>query len=459
MKDSKANQLGTEKISRLLLKFAVPSIVGLLVNALYNIVDQIFIGQGIGMLGNAATSVSFPLTTICTAVSLLFGIGGASRFNLEMGRRNNDNSENNKNAGKIAGNAISMLGICGVIIAMITLLFLEPLTLRFGASQTVLPYALSYIKIVALGLPFMIMASGASMLVRADGSPAYSMLCLLTGAVLNTILDPLFIFIFDMGISGAALATASSQFVSCILALLYLKNFRSVKLKKQYFVPKLNIVKHILFLGSASCFNQLALTVIQITMNNALTYYGSLSEFGSDIPLACNGVLSKVNTIYLAVVIGLAQGGQPILSYNYGAQNYDRVKAAYFTLIKTACIVSVIFFACFQILPRQILSVFGQGDALYYAFGIRFIRVYMMMILINGIQPVTANFLTSIGKAKGGVFISLTRQVLFLLPLLLLLPLVFGIKGIVYAGPIADMAAFIVSILLVRGEFRKMSSY
>ncbi len=451
MEQKETNILGTEKISRLILKFAVPSIIGMLVNAMYNIVDQIFIGQGVGILGNAATNVAMPLTTICTSLGLLFGVGGASGFNLELGRRNKEK------AGQIAGNAIFMLVICGVLVSAVTLTFLNPLMRAFGASDTVLPYALDYTGITAFGFTFMILSSGLSNLIRADGKPTYSMICLVTGAVLNMILDPILIFVFDMGIQGAAIATVFSQFVSCTLALLYLRRFRTIKLKREYFRPSLSLTKLIASLGLAACFNQLAMTVVQIVMNNTLTYYGALSRYGSDIPLACVGVVTKVNIIYISFVVGMAQGGQPIFSFNYGAGNYDRVRETYRKLISASLVVSLIAFLCFQLFPRQILSLFGQGDELYYEFGVRYLRIFMMMVLINGIQPITSNFLTAIGKATRGIFISLTRQVLFLLPLILVLPLVFGIDGVVYAGPLADAASCIVAILIVRSEFRKMN--
>lgn len=448
--DVMKNPLATNNIGKLMIKFAIPSIISFLVSGLYNIVDQIFIGQGVGMLGNAATNVSFPLTTISTAIALLLGIGSASNFNLEMGRGNNDK------AARIAGCGISLTVFFGIALCIVVTIFLRPLMLAFGATEKVLPYSLTYTGIVAFGFPLLIFSTACSQLIRADGSPTYSMICVSSGAILNTILDPIFIFKFNMGIAGAALATVIGQFVSAVLVFRYIFNFKSIKMSKSYFKPSVVYSKHIFSLGIAACFNQLAMTAVQITLNNTLTYYGAMSRYGSDIPLACVGVISKVNILYMAFVLGISQGSQPINGFNYGAGIYSRVKKTYKLAVLVVTIFSIAAFFMFQFFPREIVSIFGNGSEEYFIFAERYFKIFMMLIIVNGIQPVTANFFTSIGKAKLGMFISLTRQILFLLPLIILLPMFFGIDGVMYAGPIADGAAAIVGTTLAARELKNM---
>lgn len=446
------NPLATEKLSKLLPKFAIPAIISLLVGALYNIVDQIFIGQGVGMLGNAATNVAFPLTMISTAIALLMGVGSASNFNLELGRGNPDK------AGHVAGTGVVLMGICGVLLCAIVIVFLEPLMHAFGATEKVLPYAMTYTGITAIGIPFLIFSTGASNLVRADGSPVYSMICVAAGAVLNTALDALFILALNMGMAGAALATILGQILSACMIVGYMFRFKTVKLTKTYLRPRGKYIKAIVSLGAAPCFNQIAMMITQITMNNVLTYYGANSVYGSEIPLASVGVITKVNILIMSFTLGVAQGCQPINGFNYGAKNFGRVKKTYklATIIVTA--ISTAAFLCFQIFPRQIISVFGTGSEEYFMFAERYFRTYMLLVFLIGFQQMTSVFFTSIGKAKLGIFMSMTRQLIFLLPLLLILPMIAGgIDGVMYAGPIADAAAFIVAFIFVVREFKKMT--
>ena len=296
------NPLAYENTGKLIVKFAVPSIISGLVTALYNIVDQIFIGQGVGMLGNAATNVAFPLTTLCTALTLLLGVGTAANFSLNLGAGQKEKAE------QIAGNGIFYLLATGLILFLIVFFFLSPLLHLFGASSDVYPLALTYTRITNFGIPFLLFSVGLSNFIRADGSPTYSMLCTLSGALLNTVLDPLFIFTFHMGIAGAALATVIGQIVSAAMAFVYLFRTKNVVWKRSCFRPGFSLLKEILALGLSPFFNHSAMMLVQIAMNNTLTFYGSLSVYGSNIPLACVGVISKVNVIYMACVIGTSQG-------------------------------------------------------------------------------------------------------------------------------------------------------
>lgn len=444
------NPLGTAPVGGLIGKFAIPAIISMLVSALYNIVDQIFIGQGVGMLGNAATNVAFPVTTIATALALLLGIGGASNYNLEMG------AGREKKASSIAGTALSTLVITGVILAVAVLLFLRPLLNLFGATTDVMPYAVDYLGITAVGLPFYALSIGGNHIVRADRSPTYSMTCVLTGAIINTILDPLFIFGFGWGIKGAAWATVIGQVVSGILVVIYFGKFRKMYLEMSMLKPSSECLKAIISLGMASCINQIAMAIVQIVLNNILRYYGGLSVYGSDIPIACVGVISKVNQVFMAICIGISQGCQPIWGFNYGAKKYDRVRLAYRYSMIACTAIATVFFLCFQLFPHQIVSIFGTGSDLYFQFAERYLKIFMFMTFANGIQPMSSGFFTSIGKAKLGIVMSLTRQVLFLMPLIVVFSLIMGIDGVMYAGPIADSAAFVLAILFARRELVAM---
>ena len=443
------NPLGSEPVSTLLRRFAVPSVIAMLVSALYNMVDQLFIGHSIGVLGNAATNVAFPLSMVCTSIGLLCGIGGAANFNLCMGRKDPEHAKS------YVGNAISMLAILGVILCVAVQLFLRPMMLLFGATPDVIDYACTYTRITSIGFPFLIVTIGGSNLIRADGSPKFSMLCNLVGAIVNTILDPLFIFVFHMGMAGAALATITGQILSFALVVFYLRGFKTLPLSLSDLKPNMACWARIAALGATPAFNQVAMMVVQIVMNNTLTYYGSNSVYGSDIPLACAGIISKVNMLFFSFVIGISQGLQPIVSFNFGAQKYDRVKDAYKKAVFAATAISIVAFLCFQFFPRQIIGIFGSEEYLHFAE--RYFRIFLFFTFLNGIQPVSSNFFTSIGAPKKGIFLSLTRQIIFLLPLLLIFPYLFGIDGVMYTAPIADLAAASVSIVMVVREFKIMA--
>lgn len=447
------NPLGSEPVSSLLRRFAIPSVIAMLVSALYNMVDQLFIGHSIGVLGNAATNVAFPLSMVCTSIGLLCGIGGAANFNLCMGRKDPEHAKS------YVGNAISMLAILGVILCVAVQLFLRPMMLLFGATPDVIDYACTYTRITSIGFPFLIVTIGGSNLIRADGSPKFSMLCNLVGAIVNTILDPLFIFVFHMGMAGAALATITGQILSFALVVFYLRGFKTLPLSLSDLKPNMACWARIAALGATPAFNQVAMMVVQIVMNNTLTYYGSNSVYGSDIPLACAGIISKVNMLFFSFVIGISQGLQPIVSFNFGAQKYDRVKDAYKKAVFAATAISIVAFLCFQLFPRQIIGIFGSGSEEYLHFAERYFRIFLFFTFLNGIQPVSSNFFTSIGAPKKGIFLSLTRQIIFLLPLLLIFPYLFGIDGVMYTAPIADLAPHQSASLWSCWNLRSWQSY
>ena len=450
MEPVRENPLGTKPVPAMLLKFAVPSIIAMLVSSLYNLVDQVFIGHSVGTLGNAATNIVFPLNTTCTAIGLLLGIGGASAFNLAMG------AGDEKKAVGYVGNSFSLLILLGAALTLVSELLLAPMLRFFGSPEDVLPYAVEYTRVVAVGFPFLIGSLGGGHLIRADGSPRYMLVCNLSGAVLNTFLDALFVFGFGWGMTGAALATVIGQILSFGLVIRYMRRYKTVRLTRECFRPSAASAGRVLSLGTAPFFNQIAMMVVQIVMNKSLRYYGALSEYGESIPLACSGIIAKVGMIFFAIIIGTSQSMQPLVSYNYGARRYDRVLETYRIALTVSGIVSLASFLAFQLFPRQIIGLFGEGSEAYFRFAARYFRIYMMLVLIDFVQPISSNFFTSIGKPGKGVFLSLTRQILFLLPLCLLLPLFFGIDGLIYAGPVADLLAFICTTVLAVREWREI---
>ncbi len=442
------NPLGEVPVNKLLRQFAVPSIIAMLVSALYNIVDQFFIGRKLGELGNAATNVAFPLSISCVAIALLFGIGGASAFNLAMGKGKKEE------AVYYIGNSAVMLFGMGILLCVVVQIFLEPMMTFFGAPKEVLDYAKAYTSITSIGFPFLILGAGGGHLIRADGSPKVTMICNLAGAIINTILDPLFIFGFDMDMEGAALATIIGQIVSALIVFYYLRNYKTAQLRKGHLRIRKKYITRIVSLGAAACSNQIAMMVVQIVMNKSLTYYGARSPYGQAIPLASAGIITKVNQLFFSFIIGISQGLQPIVSFNYGAKKYMRVKSAYKRAISYGFVLAMIASLMFLLLPRQIIGLFGEGSNEYFEFGTNYFRIFLLFTFLNFLQPITSNFFTAIGKPRKGIFLSLTRQVIFLLPLIIFLPRILGINGILYAGPIADIVAFMVTMIMISNEFK-----
>lgn len=447
--ESISNPLESEPIGKLIFKYSIPAIISSLVGSIYNIVDQIFIGNSVGELGNAATNVAFPLVMIITTLAMTFGVGGASAFSLYLG------GKDEKNAKSVVGTSMTMLILSGAVIGVISFIFIDPILTVFGGRGQTLEYAIEYTRIVAVGAPFAMLETGASQLIRADGSPRYAMASNMTGAILNCILDPIFIFGFNMGMSGAAFATIIGQFVGAVLMLSYFARFKSFKLTLRGFLPKWSSLRRICSLGVAAGANQLAVTAVQIVMNNILGYYGELSQYGRDIPLACVGVITKVNAIFSGVIFGIAQSTQPIIGYNFGARNTSRVKATFKRAAKIILCISVAAFLCFQIFPRQIIRIFGSGNELYYEFGERYFHIFLFFIFIAGLQILCAQFFPSIGKGGVGTIVSLSRQVIFLMPLVVIFPMIWGIDGVLWAGPIADGASGVLALWLVGREMKK----
>ena len=440
------NPMGTQSIKKLLMQLAIPAMIANVVNALYNIVDQIFIGQGVGYLGNAATNIAFPITTICLALGLMTGVGAASNFNLELGRKEVEKAR------RIAGTAVVQLIVMGIAVCVLVQIFLAPLMQLFGATNQIFDYAMEYSRITAYGIPFFLFSTGFNPLVRSDGRATFSMMAIIAGAVLNTVLDPIFIFVFQMGIAGAAWATVISQMVSALLLFAYIPKFRSVKFQWEDFIPHMKQVEAIAALGLTSFIFQISALIVQIVSNNLLKTYGAMSIYGSEIPIAVGGIVSKVFVIFIALIIGMTQGVQPIVGYNYGAKYYERVRQTIFLALKIGFGLSFVTWAVFEIFPLQIIQLFGNGNDLYFEFGIRYMRYFMLFTLINGITILITTFFPAIGKAKTGAFLSLARQLLILLPVMLLMTYIFGVEGMMFATPVSDVISLVLCLFFFKRE-------
>lgn len=444
--------LGTEKIGKLLRTFAIPCIISLVVNALYNMVDQIFIGWGVGYLGNGATNIVFPIVTICLSLSLMFGDGTSAYLSLKLGEKNK------KDAEKGVGNGIASGAIVSILLCAVVLVFLTPLLNLFGCTDALRSFAIDYGTIIAMGIPFMMVGTVLNSVIRADGSPKYAMITMVTGALLNIALDPIFIFDWglNMGVKGAALATIISQFATFLLNALYIRKFKSVKLTKHTFKPDLKTTLTIAKFGISSFITQMAIVVVITVQNTIFKQYGELSKFGSEIPITVLGIVMKINLILISITIGIAAGSQPIVGFNYGAKKYDRVKQTLKVVLILSGIVSIIAFILFQLIPEKLIGLFGSGDALYNEFACIAFRQFLMLTIFNGIQIASGIFFQAIGKPGKSAFLTLSRQILFFVPAALILAKFFNIMGVIYAGPFADCLAFVIAVILLVFEMKKL---
>ena len=446
----KENILGTEKIGKLLMKFSIPCIVSLLVSSLYNIVDQIFIGQGVGYLGNAATNIVFPLTVIATAFALLIGDGAAANLSLCLGKKDE------KSASKGIGNAVSSIIILSILFLIVGLVFQEGLLKLFGVTTGSYEYAKGYMFYIVLGLPFYMITTAFNSMIRADGSPRYAMASTLVGAIINLILDPIAIFVLKWGVEGAAIATIIGQAVSGMVSLYYLKKFKTIQLNKESIKINFKTLKSLIALGISSFITQISITLVIIVSNQLMAKYGAVSKYGSDIPLSAFGIVMKVNQIINSIILGIAIGAQPILGFNYGAKKYERVKQTYVRAISLGFIITTIGTLILQLCPQLIINLFGQENDLYNEYAKLCFRRFLMLIIFNSFQITTGIFMQAIGKSIKSAAISLSRQILFLLPAMLIWSMIGGIEGILFSGPTADGLAFLMAATLVTFEFKKI---
>ena len=445
------NPLGVRPIKGLLFSFSIPAIISCLVNSVYNIVDQIFIGQGVGYLGNAATTIAFPLMTIIMAFATLIGSGGSAYAALRLG-------EGRKREALLTLNNLLIIAIgLGILLAATGLIFLKPILTLFGATETTMPYAIDYTSIVLMGVPFSVISIALSNMARTDGHPRMSMYGILIGAALNTVLDPIYIFVLDWGVKGAAIATITAQFVSTVVLCYYFLKKGRMRFTRRYMKPVGRVWYKIFSLGISSGITALVACIMQVVMNNSLVYYGNQTEITGDVALSAMGIVMKIAMILASVCIGFGIGAQPILGFNLGAKKYARVRHTYLLAVSIATGSILIGWAVCQLAPHVVLSLFGKENQTFTDFAVRCLRIYLGGIFCAGFQIVSTNYFQATGQPLKASLLSMLRQLILLIPLLLILPLFFGLNGLLYAGPCADIGSAVIVALFILPEMRKLN--
>lgn len=450
--------LGRDKINKLLISFAIPCVISMLINSVYNIVDQIFIGKGVGTLGNAATNVIFPLVILANAIAGLIGNGAAANLSLKLGEKKETEARAS------IGSSITLTFIVSILFAVLAYIFLPKLVYMFGCTENVYEYAISYGKIILVGAPFMIIYSVLSSIIRADGNPKYSMIMLVVGAIINIVLDPVFIFGFNMGVFGGGLATVIGQVISFIIALCYLPKIKSVKLEREDFKIN-NSVLRTLSLGLSSFITQVTILVLFVFMNNMMTKFGAMSKYGADIPLSVYGVISKINSLYISFVLGVSIGAQPIIGFNYGAGNLERVKETLRKVLTINFAVGIIFNLIFILFPEQIAGIFISSEDISYALFMEFAKLmchsFLLACALNAMEMTTSIVVQSLGNVVKATAVSFIRQIILFIPLAFLLSMGFnlGLNGILYAGCLADSLTFVIASIIFIGEYKKLGIY
>lgn len=451
--NKKENPLGYEPVGKLLLQFAVPSTISVLVNSVYNIVDQIFIGQGVGYLGNAATTITFPIITIIMAFATLLGSGGSAYAAIKLGQKKEEEAE------KTLNNNFMLSIITGIVLAMIGFIFMEPILRLFGATESIMPYAKDYASIILIGVPFSVIGPCLSNMARTDGSPRLSMYGILIGAVLNTILDPIYIFIFHWGVKGAAIATITSQIISALILFLYFCKRSQMRLHLKELKLDGSVCKNVIALGTSSGITQLVACIMQVTMNNSLVYYGNKSAVGGDVALSAMGIVMKLAMILASVCIGIGIGSQTIFGFNFGAKKYRRIKHLFKNAVAAATVSVLIGWLLCQLFPGLIVNLFGGGNSAFVNFAEKCLRIYLFGIFCAGFQIVATNYFQATGQPLKASVLSMLRQLLLLVPMILILPLFLGLNGILFAGPIADMSSAVIVALFVVPEMKKLNRH
>jgi len=426
-----ANPLGTEKISKLLWRFSIPAIIGMVVNALYNIVDRIYIGHapGLGANGLAGITIGFPIMIILLSIGILFGVGGATLFSMKLGEGKS------KEAELALGNAFSLLVFSGLLFMVIGHLFLSPVLSAFGASEQVLPFAMSYMRIIFSGAVFQIVSIGLNNFLRADGQPKLAMITMFMGAGVNIILDPVFIYVFDMGMAGAAFATILSQFISMVWILSYFLSKRSHhQIQVKNMAIKAHVATRITALGMPNFLLQLGNSVLNVVLNMTLLNYGG------DIAVSGMGIVNSIQTILLMPITGLVQGAQPIISFNFGAKKFKRVKETQKYAILVATIIVCLGWLATRIMPEQLVRMFNNEPELL-TFGAKALQIWFLCLPVIGFQIVASNFFQATGRTRQAIFLTLTRQIILLIPAILLFSQMWGMDGLLHAAPFADAGA------------------
>lgn len=446
----KKSIFATEPVGKLIVKFAIPCVIAPVVNALYNIVDRIFIGRGVGYPGNGATSVVFPITIIALALAVLVGDGGTAFLSLKLGEGDKESVK------KGVGNSLVMVTVAGVAIMVIFPVLIEPVLKLFGATEANYEYAFDYGWIIAIGLPFTMISTAVNAMIRVDGSPKYAMFSMLLGTIINTVFDPIFIFVFKMGVSGAAIATVMGQVASFIVSVLYKRKFKTLSVSTDSLKLSGKTCGNILSLGVSSFITQFAVSIVMIIFSNLLKKYGALSVYGENICRSAMGIVMKANQIMLSILVGIAVGAQPVIGYNYGSKNFIRVRKAFIIAIAAAEIIAFIFFFIFQFAPMSVVILFGSEEGLYNEFAVKCFRIFLMLCPLNGFRTVAAIYLQAEGKPVKSAVITLCRQIVFLLAAVFILPLFLGVEGILWSGPVADGLAFILALALIWWEIHTL---
>ncbi|WP_054200573.1 MATE family efflux transporter [Clostridium baratii] len=445
---NKQKRLGEEPILKLLLSFSIPAIVGMVVNTLYNIIDRMYIGriEGIGPLALTGVGITMPIMTIILAFGMLVGIGTAARVSLKLGEHNKDSAEEH------LGNAFTLIIIISIAITILGLMFLDPILGVFGASENTEIYARQYMQIIFIGTIVNMLSFGLNHSIRSDGSPKVAMLSMLIGAITNIILDPVFIFGFGMGVRGAAIATVISQILTTVWILQYFTVGKSIiKLKMNNLKLKLPIIISIFSIGMSPFSMQLAASVVQVLANN------SLKEYGGDLAIGAMTIISSVSMIFLMPIFGINQGSQPIIGYNYGAKQYDRVKETVKYGAIAATIIVVIGWIVTQLAPQVLIAIFNNDPELV-GIATNGIKIYLFMMPLVGFQVISSNYFQSIGKAKISMFLSLLRQVILLIPCILILPKILGLNGIWLSGAVCDGLSSLITGIIFFYSVKKLKA-
>ena len=445
----KTNPLETEPIRRLIPRYAIPTAMTLMVNCLYNLVDQIFVGQGVGITATAAVNVAFPTVILVNAVSLMLGDGCAANISLCLGRRQQ------RQADDTVSHTLTLLIVSGVLLGLLCGLCAPQIALLFGATDTARGDAAAYLRTIAWGLPFQLLCPAFTAIIRADGRPKYAMGCMILGTVVNLVLDPILIFPLNMGVVGAGIATVIGQMAAGCLFLADLRRLRTVRIRKESLRPTAALTGRILALGLPSFLTQILTALVQIVLNNLMRTYGAASAYGSDIALSVYGMMMKVYQISHSMFVGVSSAVQPINGFNFGARHYERVRQTYRLAAAIALTISVSWFLIFQLFSRPIAGLFISGNLLYLDCAQHCFRLYMAAFFLYGLHLATASFFQGIGKPGPSLAIPLVRQGVFLIPLALALSSRFGLDGALLAAPIADTLTFLLSVLLALREFRR----
>ena len=454
--------LANEKLGSLMRKYAIPCIISLLVGALYNIVDQIFIANAsyLGSYGNAANTVVYPLTVIALAIAVMIGDGCCAFVSLSLGKNKSED------ANRSVGNSITLTVLSGIILCAIYLIFQDQIIAMFGGTvnEETFKHSKEYFFYISLGIPFYMFGQALNPIIRADGSPKFAMVSTLAGAVTNIILDPVFIFVFKWGMMGAAVATVIGQVLTAVLAVWYLLHMKTIKLSKVEFSLKGNVVKRTLVLGVCSFLAQISLVAAMAAINNMIRKYGSMDEiFGQEqyaqIPMAVVGIVMKFFQIVISIVIGMAAGCIPIVGFNMGAGLNERVKKLFGLLLKYEAIVGVVALLIVEFMPRQLIGIFGAAnESVYYTdFAVKAFRIYLCMMIFACINKATFIFLQAMGKAAASTMLSMVREIVFGVGFAVLLPLFFGLDGVLYSMPVSDVLTFIISLIVIKRTYSELN--